>query len=155
LDIDVQITEATIDDVRELAPMVREPDRQEIWAHVMREPEPAMLSALELSDMAWAARMNDDLICIFGVTPVSIINNVGTPWMISGIYLPKYSFAFLGHCKRYVAKMLKKYPLLINHVDARYGESRLWLRWLGFKMDKRPEPYGALMKPFFRFEMRS
>lgn len=155
MEVDVQVTPATMDDVRELAPIVRDSDRDEIWATSRRCPEAALTTCLKMSDTAWAARMNGDLICMFGVASLSLITKTGTPWMISSDHLTKYSFAFLGHCRQYIAEMLEDYPVLVNHVDARNTASKLWLRWVGFDVQPYPEPYGVLEKPFHKFEMRA
>lgn len=144
-----------MDDARELAPIVRDVDRQEIWATSRRDPDIALMRCVMISDKAWTVRMNGDMVCLFGVAPISLITGVGSPWMIATDDLEKYSFAFLGRCRQYVAEMLECYPTLINHVDARNEPSRLWLKWLGFKMQDYPEPYGVLKKPFYKFEMRA
>ncbi len=49
--------------------------------------------------------------------------------------------------------MLDLFPHLQNYVDARNEISIRWLKWLGFRFDPKPVPYGIWGLPFLRFQM--
>ncbi len=50
-----------------------------------------------------------------------------------------------------VARWLRTYRVLRNHVDARNSQAIRWLGWLGFTL-KPAVPYGVARLPFHPFE---
>ncbi len=133
---------------------MRAPDREEIAAAVGMGPIRALADSLNRSVAAWTGLVDDSRpVCMFGVTPVDILAGVGSPWLLGTEDLPKCAVTFLKLNKSYVAKMLKLFPRLENYVDVRNVLSIRWLKWLGFKFDPEPVPYGIWGLPFLRFQM--
>lgn len=148
-----EISLATPEDVAELAVSVREPDRKEIWRSSATSPEAALRRALKVSDVVWTGRYDGDLVCMFGVAPVSIITGVGSPWMVGTDLIEKHARPFLRANKTYIGHMLRKYPTLMNYADTENVVAVRWLEWLGFEMNT-PKPYGPFGALFHKFEMR-
>lgn len=148
-----EITPASLEDVPELAEAVREPDQREIWRSSAVSPEDALRRALRVSDMVWTGRYDGQMVCMFGVAPMSIITGTGSPWLLGTDLIVKYARPFLRANKPYVAEMLNKYPYLVNYADTENVVAVRWLEWLGFKMNT-PEPFGPFGFLFHRFEMR-
>lgn len=151
---DVRIVPAQAEHIAPLAQHARAADVAELWAAARLTPEGAMRIGLPLSPLAWTGFVGDDTVCMFGVTPVSLLGGVGAPWLIGTEHVERYQMAFLRHSRPMVAAMLQRFPLLINHVDARNTVAVRWLRWLGFAMAE-PAPYGPFGVPFRKFEMRA
>ncbi|MGA7492372.1 MAG: hypothetical protein WB930_00130 [Syntrophobacteraceae bacterium] len=137
-----------------LANNMRAPDREEVAAAVGMGPYRALSDSLQRSAAAWTGMVNDEPVCMFGVTPVDILGGIGSPWLLGAEDLPKYAITFLKANKGYVLKMLGLFPYLQNYVDVRNEMSVKWLKWLGFKFDPEPVPYGIWGLRFYRFHMR-
>lgn len=90
-------------------------------------------------------------LCVFGVSPVSLLTGVGSPWLIASVASKQHLCSLVPLAPAYIRLMLRIYPRLENHVHA---ENRLAVRWLraaGFTICP-PEPYGLrgeLFHPFF------
>jgi len=150
---DIAIVPATAEHAAAMAPRMREADRQEVWATSMSTPLDALERSLARSRRAHAGLADGVVVCLFGVAPVTVMGDVGMPWLLGSEELPRYAVPFLRRNRPYVAAMSRDYRVLTNYVDARNALSIRWLRWLGFAI-MSTEPYGALKLPFHRFEMR-
>jgi hypothetical protein len=149
-----EIVAPTHDDIVELVRTMRQADIDEIWAASMTSPYDALVRSVKVSRDTYAGKMDDEVVCIFGVAPVTVLGTIGIPWMLASDLLPQHSRAFLRANRPYIHEMRNKYSLLINFVDARNTDSVRWLRWLGFDVARFPTTYGPYGLPFFRFEMK-
>lgn len=147
----VTIRQATVEDALDLAPRLRQADRDEVWASGRKTPERALLVSLGMSSHAWTGLVDGKVVCMWGCGPASMLDRVGVPWMLGSDDLLKHQKAFLRRNREYVDAMLLCYTRLVNWVDARNTVSIRWLRWLGFEIGDAA-PHGALKMPFHRFE---
>jgi len=131
---------ATEEDARELAPLLRAEDRAEVLALGV-EPVDGLLQSLAAAREAWTYRDNGPIICMAGVSPLSLIGSTGVPWLLGSPLVAVHRRAFLVETRRMVAHWLTVFPLLRNVVDARYEAAIRWLRWLGFTIGE-PFPLG-------------
>ena len=148
------IVPAHTDHIFWLANNMSQADRDEVAAAVGMGPYRALKDSLERSVAAWTGMLGDEPICMFGVTPLDILGGVGSPWLLGTDKIRECPITFLRLNRKYVPQMLGMFPMLVNYVDARHEVSIRWLKWLGFKFDPEPVPYGIWNMPFFRFEMR-
>lgn len=148
------ITEATLEDLEELAPILRQADREEIEAATGKDVLDVLKSSLEFSTLAWAGRVNGELLCVFGVGSPSLASGIGIPWLLGSKAIDKYSRTFMRQTTPYMKRMKKLCPLMVNFVDARNTKSIEWLKRLGFTI-LDAEPWGVSGLPFHKFEMRS
>ena len=136
---------ATEDDARELAPLLRAEDQAEVLALGV-EPVPALLNGVVTAREAWTWRDDGRIICMAGVSPLSLIGQTGVPWLLGSPLVVQHRRAFMVETRRMVAHWLTLFPVLRNAVDARYDAAIRWLRWLGFTVG---EPF-PLAKGMFR-----
>jgi len=101
---------------------------------------------------ARVGKVGDDILCLFGVTPMTIVGGGGIPWMISTDAIRKHARIFLPRSKQWVDEQLEEYGYLTNYVDERNTVAKRWLKWLGFTLAE-PVPYGLRKLPFHKFEM--
>ncbi|WP_334469123.1 hypothetical protein [Arsenophonus sp. PmNCSU2021_1] len=151
---DVQIIKATKEHIERLLPHVRQADIDEFYAISMMSPREVLEKGLAQSRQSWAGIIDNQVVTIFGVSPGSILNGIGVPWLVGSDWLEKYQKIFLRHCRPVLNGMLTLYPELINYVDERNHVAKAWLHWLGFKIDDA-KPVGVLNYPFHRFVMRA
>ncbi|MCI0560024.1 MAG: hypothetical protein MN733_16160 [Nitrososphaera sp.] len=126
------IVPVTADHVAELARTIRPEDRTEVLASSGHSPIQALESSLAGSVEAWTGMADGEVLCLFGVNPISILNGVFSPWMLSSESLPRHFRAFLRVSRVVVATWRQNYPILVNYTDSRYSVAIRWLSWLGF-----------------------
>lgn len=142
-------------DIAHIAANLRDADRREIAASRGPEVQPAdaIANTVLRSSHVWIAVAGDgEPIAIFGVAPISMIDGIGSPWMLSTERVYEHPRALVTEARRYLSAMRETYPTLYNFVDARNDKSIRWLKRLGFALQPAA-PYGPAGVPFHRFEM--
>lgn len=146
----VEIRPATVEDA--LALVLRQADREEVEALTGRDAREALVESVVRSAAAWAGLANGELVCLFGVVPMSLVGVTGIPWLLGSDAVTRYGRPFLRRNRAYLREMLREFPVLRNVVDARNTVSIRWLEWLGFTLGT-PQPMGVCGLPFIPFEM--
>lgn len=145
----IRLERAEIRHVDEISPRIREIDRAEIWAAGHITPEESIRKGIDYE--AWAAYFDDEIACIIGCRPITIMSDEACPWMIATDVIEKRPVAFLRHCKPVIDLWQEQYAVLLNYADDRNETVKKWVKWLGFTVYP-PEPYGYEKMPFCRFE---
>jgi len=141
------------DHIFHLANNMAKADVEEVAAAVGMGPYRALEDSLNRSAVAWTGLVDERPVCMFGVSPIDILGGVGSPWLLGTGEIRKHAKTFLKLNRVYVPKMLELFPHLINYVDARHEVAIRWLKWLGFRFDPEPIPYGMWEMDFYRFWM--
>jgi len=150
LAIDVTILPATRFHSTILAPVMREGDREEVWATGRYTPQAALDASLDASSRSWSGFADGRLVVMFGVGAVPDAPRVGVPWLLGSDDVVRYQVQFLRRCRDYVSDMLREFEVLTNWVDARNAVSLRWLAWMGAEF-LPAVPFGALGLPFHQF----
>ena len=151
----IETIPATIAHVKEMAPIVRQADRDEMFASTGKTAEAALLESLELSSMAKTMLADGEIIGMGGVAPMSILGGISIAWFISTENLEKYKLSFIRDSRKNMKNLygLKEHcDILVNYVDARYTTSVIWLKWLGFTIHS-PVAFGFQGLPFHQISM--
>jgi hypothetical protein len=152
--VSVTIRTATEADAHDLAPIMRSEDAAEVFASDGWTPLEALLESMRKSNDSWAVLVDGRIAAIFGVVSTDILGGVGTAWMLTGPAVEAHPVSFLRTCRRGIAQMLERWPVLTNWVDARYVRSLRWAKWLGFAIGPA-RPVGRLGELFHPIELRS
>jgi len=152
LAINVILRDVEQGDVEVLSNNLREADRDELEAATSIDVHTLIKDSVEMSTYTQTGLIDDELVCMWGVCPISMIGRKGSPWMLSTTLIEKYPLTFLKRCKPVVKKFTESYTFLENHVDVRNTVAIHWLKWLGFKFDE-PKPWGIKGMDFQRFSM--
>lgn len=146
-----QLVDATPEGLAHIAQHLREADREELYASTgAREYEHILRCSAAGSDSVVMALADGAPAALFGVSTVSLIYNVGCPWMLATDEAFHHQRSLVRGGRLYIATMLEQYARLENWVDARNHRAVAWLRHSGLNLDE-PEPYGPLQLPFHRF----
>lgn len=145
---------ATLDLVMQVAPVMRDEDKAEVWASDHWMPEEALAQSFHSSTAAWVGMCDDEVFCAYGVAERSVLSPKGVPWLLTSRHLPLHGRAFLRGSILFMRDMKARYDWLENYVDARYAVSICWLRWLGFTLEPAA-PFGAEQLPFHRCTWRA
>lgn len=85
--------------------------------------------------MAYAVRIDGNLLGICGVVPVSLVGSIGMPWWLSTRQVERYPVTFLKGSREFIQIVHERYDTLQNYVDIRYARALAWLRRIGFEVD--------------------
>lgn len=138
---------------REMAPIMRPGDRDEIWAAAGIAPLMGLEVSLASSRYAWTWLVDEVPACMFGVGSASTMSGTGIPWLLSSELVNRHWLPFLKYYRPFLAQMRSDFPTLTNWVDCRYEAAIRWLRWMGFEI-MPPAPHGPFDMLHHRFEMR-
>ena len=139
----------TLEDIKYLAPRLRQEDKQEILAGSGLIPYYALLNGFQNSVIVFTIfNPKNKPIGIFGVDDVG--NGVGGIWLLATKDLATIKIAFLKQCREVVKVLNQKYKILWNYVDCRNEVHIKWLKWCDFKFLRKTN-YGVLQKPFYEF----
>ena len=150
----IEIREIEEGDIAVLVRNMRKHDVQEVNAATRMGVRNAVETSVNLSTYAKTGLVNDELVCMWGVCPISLISSSGSPWMLGTDLIEKKQRIFLRRSKPWLEDIKKDYKTLENHVDERNTLSVRWLKWLGFEM-KKAEPYGVNGELFHKFTMET
>lgn len=127
--------------VAAIAAAVRAQDAAELAAGWNATPEQCMHYGLRF--VAFTGLVDDAPVCMFGVTPFSVLAREGVPWMVGTVALEQLSVekALLRHARGEFAHLRAGYARLFNVVDDANAAGKRWLAWLGFQMGE-PFPFG-------------
>lgn len=149
----VEITPPRAGDAAELAANLRQQDIDELKAAGDRDPLASIEEASGNSRLAWTARVDGKLACMFGARGYTLLGATGVPWMLGTDELLRHRRALVRLTPRYIGAMLAAYPRLVNAVHDRNTVSKEWLRRLGFTI-YAPQPVPPHGELFSVFEMR-
>lgn len=138
--------------VKHVAARMRPCDVAEIWASSRSLPRAALERGVRTSVLAWTGMVEREPVCIFGVSPASLLSGVGVPWMLATPRLLRAERPFLRLSRPTIEAMQALFPHLENRVDNRNVAAHRWLEWLGFTLEA-PEPHGpdgVLFRRFWR-----
>jgi hypothetical protein len=140
---------STLEDIKYLAPRLRQADKEEILASVGLTPyEALMIGYLENVIVFTIVNKNNEPVAIFGINDVG--NNVGAIWLLATDKLKDIQYTFLRENKKVIDFLNTKYKILWNFVDCRNSLHIRWLKWCGFKFINK-QKYGVLNEPFYEF----
>jgi hypothetical protein len=104
-------------------------------ANVPADHEALLSRCMRCSIMSWAGFVDNELACVWGLVPPTLLSNTAYLWLIVNELVDDHKFLFVRHSQMEMRKMLDLYPIIIGHCDARHERSMQWLKWLGAKFD--------------------
>lgn len=150
----VAIVEATRAHAESFVPLMRAADVEEVRALGL-SPREAVLDSLEASEVAFAALFGGEVAFLYGVVPLwrtalTGSSTTGQLWFLSGRAVDRHPKAFLRATRASLPRLLERYAVLTNVIDARYAGALRWARWLGATLYP-PRPFGPEGVPFCPF----
>lgn len=114
-------------------------------------PKEALRIGLRGSLMTFTAKVDGKAEAMLGLTPVSLIEGVGRPWMLGSEEIYRHGREMLAFGPDIIAMFRDSSRTLQNVVSAENGRAiRLLKRW-GFAVGDEVEMIGGV--PFLTFEM--
>lgn len=143
---------ARFDDVLDLAPRLRQADRDEIEAATgLDDPEKALSLSFTLSTQCWVVTHDGVVHGMFGAGQDPNEDRHGIVWaMTSDELVTDHRVWFIRNSPRLLDMQHERYPFLWNWIDARNELHIRWLEWLGFKFGEARN-HGPKSLPFILF----
>jgi hypothetical protein len=146
----VLLLPARPEDIIDASATIRQADRDECRAAFGREVETMLLQTLCRSAEAWTAIVDHEIVCLFGLAPISMATGLAAPWLVTTEAIERNVRPFLSCSRERIARWRGLWPHLANWVDERNYKAIRWLRWLGATLEPAA-PYGVERRPFHRF----
>lgn len=102
-----------------------------------------------MSGEVWTGRVDDDLICVWGLIPPTLISRQAYLWMHTTSAVADHKFLLVRHSQRVIERMLTRYDTIVGHCRIGSRDSIRWMRWLGAVFE---EPQGEFIP--FRIEAK-
>jgi len=94
----------------------------------------AVRLGIEHSLASWGMWNEEEmLLCVWGVSPATVLGDQAQLWMLSTTELPKHPISFARVSKQIFAELMAVYPSSIIAVHTPYTRSMRWAKWLGFR----------------------
>lgn len=148
----ITVVPATAEHAAALALRMRAEDAAECEAIGMT-PLASIEMSLRVSDLAYAAFVDGEVMGIYGVAPLTVLGDIACPWLLTADGAVRHRRAFLEENRAFLRFALQRYPVLVTYVDARYSQALRWMRWLGFTVDEAA-PFGPLNALFCKATLR-
>lgn len=149
----IEIRAARAEDGAYVAAHLRRSDRDELAATAPIAGPTAIARSIRAAGPQARAGLIDGVpACVFGVSALSVLSDVGAPWLVGTAALERHAVPFLRRNRGFIAQWRGLYARLENMVDARHTVSVRWLGWLGFTLDP-PFAWGHAGLLFHRFWM--
>lgn len=139
---------ATEDDVVQMAPRLRQADKDEVWASGGYLPEDALRASYRASQPCFAFRGPAGPQALFGVAPM--YENVGAIWLLGTDAIDTTPITFLRWSRRFLPFLIEPYDMVCNLVHTRNTVHIKWLRWLGFCFIREVK-HGPEHQSFYEF----
>lgn len=141
---------AKMEDIDELAPIMKKADCIEVFCSHGMTPEEALEYSYVISEEV--NTMQDDEGKVIGMFGYNIDDDgLCVPWMLSSDDLQKYALKFFRQSKEWMKGVQEKYPEGYNYAHAANTQSIKWLQWLGIKDFEYMENWGYYPSPFIKF----
>lgn len=86
---------------------------------------------LRITTMLWVGKVEDELICFWGLIPATMLDDRAYIWLHVTPAVKDNEFIFVRQSQIAIKEMLKRFHTLYGHCEVGAERSARWLRWLG------------------------
>jgi len=138
--------------LEELAAELRPGDLKECEGFGFSGPLHALTRSVEVSDAAWVATVDDEVLAAWGVRLESTLTGLASVWLLTGTAVDRHRRVFLRLSKAALSWILMGYPKIFAMIDADYTQAIRWAGWLGFLLS---DPITWNGRRWYRAEMEA
>lgn len=135
-------------DLIHIAANMREMDKLECAILGNHEPLQALRDGVDASDWCFAAEVEGEAVCVFGVASDGLLSDDGSPWLLGTKQLERCARELLTGTKAYFPRMCEQYETLSNYVHAHNRQAIRYLKWCGFSFGEEVMVRGEPFVPF-------
>lgn len=85
---------------------------------------------------SWSVFYEGQIVCIFGISTVTLLDNTGYPWLITSTRMKQHLKYFLMCTPIVINYWLKQYESLVQYIPDDFTAGIRWLKWAGFTVGK-------------------
>lgn len=146
----VRVRETIPEDLAILRYCLRAEDKREIINYGLT-PERAIYASYRITLEPMTVLIDDKIAAVYGCSGAPICD-VGKPWVLTTALCDDYPLQFALFYRQEVRKMLVRFPVLENIVDATHEKAIKLLELIGFTIYPA-EPMGPKGELFSKFRM--
>jgi len=134
--------------VAELAPKLRQEDKDEIWAMEATDPFTGLAHSVALSHVSYSIMEGASPVAIYGARKLT--DDLGLVWLLASSDLPRHPIQFLRRSREYIDALHDEVGCrtLYNFTDKRNTLHHKWLSWTGFTFGDEVQ-LGPFNMPFY------
>lgn len=137
-----KIQKTTREDVANLALVLRQSDKNEIWKRQpYTSPYYALYQSWGRSTECWSAYHNDNIIAIWGLRENNVLGTNAQIWLMCSDTFHLHYRAFWRTCKETIRDWKQRYYRLWNEIDSNHVSTKKWLRRLGFEIHSEKDGF--------------
>lgn len=133
---DVLYEPLTLDHLEEILPNIRDIDTEECEDIFGVDIEEGLIWSLEQSDLAYAAKVDGEIVCVFGLV---IGETVSTPWLVGTDAIGDNWLHFARASRDIWDSMRDAHGPLANYLKKTNTVHLRWLEWLGCTFEPVPK----------------
>lgn len=137
-------------DIAHVAAHMRPMDALECEIVGGKAPKEALEESVACSEWAFAADIEGEVICIFGISRESLLSDEGAPWMLGTEGVERNARIVLRCSVSFRDRMKAEFEHLSNIVHAHNRTAIRYLKWCGFEFGEEIIVKG---EPFLPFSM--
>lgn len=113
-----------------------------------RTPKQALRLSLTSACYAWTAKAAGRPVAMFGVSTLSALDGLGSPWLLLTDEAMEHRKALVTLGRSFTARFLRDFRRLENRVHRDNDAAIAWLQHLGYTVE--PAAVGAPLREFYR-----
>lgn len=113
---------------------IRVVDTQSFHVHRLL-PEASLRKHLTLSTHAWIGFVDEDVACVWGLIPPTMMSDQAYLWLHVTDKLKGHEFNLIRHSQRMIEHMLNEFPVIVGFVEVGNDKAQRWITWLGAEFD--------------------
>lgn len=86
---------------------------------------------MKASTIIWRATKDERVLCIWGLVPPTLMDNVAYMWLYIIEPVQDYEFLLVRHSQRALARALEEFPIIVGHCELANPRAIRWIKWLG------------------------
>lgn len=102
-------------------------------------PGEAMRRNLAASVEAWTMLAGDEVLAMFGVAPVSLLERTGEFWIAGSVNICRHKLSFARQCRRFLPQMMRNYSEVLGILETHRTDVVRWAQWLGVEITPRDD----------------
>lgn len=86
------------------------------------------------SSQAWSMFAGNDLLCMFGVAPVSMLDATGEFWIAGTVNICRHRLSFARQCRRFLPSLMANWTEVQAVFEHGRADILRWALWMGVEV---------------------
>lgn len=100
-------------------------------------PAEALRRNLAASSEAWTMFADNEVLAMFGVAPVSILERKGEFWIAGSVNICRHKLSFARQCRRFLPQLLAHWSEVVGVLEHHRADVVRWAQWMGVEITPR------------------